>query len=52
MGETFFFAKKGDSKFLIVKGNKFLTKSQLSSIEFLDVKELDDVLADVTSVDE
>ena len=49
MGETFFFAKKGDSKFLIVKGDKFLTKSQLSSIEFLDVKDLDDVLSDVTS---
>jgi hypothetical protein len=49
MGETFFFAKKGDAKYLIVKGERFLTKSQLSSIEFLDVKELDDVISHLTS---
>ena len=51
MGETYFFARKGDTKFLIVKGDKFLTKSQLSSIEFLDVQDLDDILPKITSED-
>jgi len=48
LGESFFFARRGDTKYLIVKGEKFLTKSQLSSIEFLDVKDLDEVLTKVT----
>lgn len=44
LGVSFFFARKGASKFIIVRGEKFLTKSQLSSIEFLDVQDLDEVL--------
>jgi len=48
LGVNFFFARKGGHKYLIVKGEKFLTKSQLSSIEFLDVEDLDAVIPRVT----
>ena len=51
LGINYFFARKGGAKYLIVKGEKFLTKSQLSSIEFLDVEDLDEVLPRVTRED-
>ena len=51
LGVNYFFARKGEAKFLIIKGEKFLTKSQLSSIEFLDVQDLEEVIPRVTRED-
>jgi len=44
MGESFFFAKAGEENFLIIKGVNFVTKSQLTAVEFLDVQELAEVM--------
>ncbi len=51
LGVNYFFARKGGAKFLIIKGEKFLTKSQLNSIEFLDVQDLEEVIPQVTRED-
>jgi hypothetical protein len=44
LGESFFFARKGNNRFLIVRGQRFLTKSELSSIEFMEVSDLEEVI--------
>lgn len=45
LGENFFFAKEGEEKFLVIRGKSFqANKSQLNSIDFLEVDSLGDVI--------
>ncbi|MBI3890292.1 MAG: DUF3900 domain-containing protein [Candidatus Wallbacteria bacterium] len=45
LNRDFFFARRGEDKYLIVKAEKFVTKDQLSAVEFMDVEELEKVLS-------
>ncbi|MBI4871236.1 MAG: DUF3900 domain-containing protein [Candidatus Riflebacteria bacterium] len=44
LNRDFFFARRGDDKYLIVRANKFLTRDQLNPVEFMAVEELDQVI--------
>jgi hypothetical protein len=45
LGESFFFAKEGGEKYLVIRGKSFQTnKSQLNSIDFLDVGSLSEAI--------
>ncbi|MBW7877228.1 MAG: DUF3900 domain-containing protein [Candidatus Cloacimonetes bacterium] len=44
LGQTFFFAKHGDEKILILRGDKFETKSHYQPIEFLKLESLESVI--------
>lgn len=44
LNRDFFFARRGDDKYLIVKAETFLTKDQLNPVEFMDVEDLDQVI--------
>lgn len=44
LGKSFFFAKRGDFRYLIIRGESFTTSGPLSSLDFLEVQDLDEVL--------
>ncbi len=45
LGESFFFAKEGQEKFLIIRGKSFQSnRAQLSSVDFLEVESLANVI--------
>jgi hypothetical protein len=45
LGEAVFFAEHGGDRYMVIKGKKFVTnKAQLSSLDFLKVESLQDVL--------
>ncbi|MBI4863177.1 MAG: DUF3900 domain-containing protein [Candidatus Riflebacteria bacterium] len=48
LGKSFFFARKGDVRYMIIRGESFVTSGQLSGLDFLNVEELDDILPRVT----
>ncbi|MBI4865843.1 MAG: DUF3900 domain-containing protein [Candidatus Wallbacteria bacterium] len=45
LNRDFFFARRGEDKYLIVRAEKFVTKDQLSAVEFMEVDELERVLS-------
>ena len=48
LGKTFFFAQKGDLRYLIIRGEKFVSAGPLTGLDFLDVEQLEDILPRVT----
>jgi hypothetical protein len=48
LGKSFFVAKKGDLRYLIVRGERFVGTGPLSGLDFLDVENLEDILGRVT----
>jgi len=48
LGKSFFFAQKGDLRFVIVRGEKFVSSGPLSGLDFLDVEQIEDILPRVT----
>lgn len=48
LGKTFFFAQKGDLRYVIIKGERFVSSGQLTGLDFLDVEQLEDIMPRVT----
>jgi len=44
LNRSFFLAKKGDQRYLIIRGERFVTGGQLSGLDFLKLDELEDLL--------
>jgi len=45
LNETYYFASNGSEKYLIVKGEKFETKSHFQSVEFMKLESLESLLS-------
>lgn len=48
LGKSFFIAKKGDLRYLILRGERFVGSGPLSGLDFLDVENLEEILGRVT----
>lgn len=48
LGRTFFFAQKGDMRYVIIRGEHFVSSGQLTGLDFLDVEQLEDIMPRVT----
>jgi hypothetical protein len=48
LNRSFFFAQKGDMRFIIIRGERFVGGGQLTGLDFLDVEQLDDIMPRVT----
>jgi hypothetical protein len=49
LGKSFFFARKGDVRYMIVRGERFVSGGQLSSLDFLNVESLEEILPRVSA---
>lgn len=48
LGKSFFFARRGKQRFMIIKGEQFETTGPLSGLDFLDLEDIETVMPLVT----